>query len=210
MVTDSATFARFFLGHFAQDIEIAQHQRRLGDDADRMTGVAQHFQDLARDLPFPLDRLIGVGIGAERDHLRLVFGIGQLALEQLVRVGLDEQFGLEIEPGRQALIGVGRPRVAIDAAVLAAAIGIDRAVEADIRRLVPADDLARLLDLHMGLERRQFLEAFPAVVERHLGGRLEPARGVGYGAAPAPAPGLHRGGENAVVRRRFGVKVLFR
>ena len=32
-----------------------------------------------------------------------------------------------------------RPRVAIDAAMLAAAIGIDRAVEADIRGLVPTD-----------------------------------------------------------------------
>ena len=33
-----------------EDVEIAQHQSRFGDDADRMTGPLQHFQDAAHDL----------------------------------------------------------------------------------------------------------------------------------------------------------------
>jgi septum formation inhibitor-activating ATPase MinD len=49
--------------------------------------------------------------------------------------------------------------------MLAAAIGIDRTVEGDVGRLVAGDDGARLLDLHLGLERRQLLERVPAVVE---------------------------------------------
>ena len=39
---------------------------------------------------------------------------------------LGEQLRFEIEPGREAEIGVGGTREAVDAAVLAAAIGIDR------------------------------------------------------------------------------------
>ena len=113
----------------------------------------------------PLDRLVGIGVGADRDGPRLVAGLGQLLLQQLRRVRLDEQLRFEIEPGRQPHVGVRRPGEAVGAAVLAAAIGVDRAVEGDVGRLVAGDDLARPLDLHLGLERRQLLERAPAVVE---------------------------------------------
>src|SRR6185369_7827566 len=42
------------------------------------------------------------------------------------------------------MIGVGRPREAIDAAMLAAAIGIDRPVEADVGRGVAGQDRLRM------------------------------------------------------------------
>jgi len=48
---------------------------------------------------------------------------------------------------------VCRPRKAIDAAVLATAVGVDRPVEGDIGRFVPRDDGPRLLPCHFGLER---------------------------------------------------------
>ena len=60
---------------------------------------------------------------------------------------------------------MGRPRKAVDAAVLAAPVRIDRAVKADIGRIVAGDDLARGIERDRGLERRQFIEALPAVVE---------------------------------------------
>ena len=47
------------------------------------------------------------------------------------------------------------PRVAVDAAVLAAVVRIDRLRERDVRRVVARDDRARLLDRHRGLQRRQ-------------------------------------------------------
>jgi hypothetical protein len=50
--------------------------------------------------------------------------------------------------------------------MLAAAIGIDRAVEGNIGRLVAGDDRLRRLDEHRGLERRQLLQRLPAVVEQ--------------------------------------------
>ena len=46
-----------------------------------------------------------------------------------------------------------RAREAVDAAVLAAAIGIDRAVERDVRRFVAGDDNARSLERDLGAKR---------------------------------------------------------
>ncbi len=56
-----------------------------------------------------------------------------------------------------AEIGVGRARITIDAAMLAAPIGVDRLVEGNVRRAVVADDRARMVERHMGLERWQFV-----------------------------------------------------
>src|SRR6185369_12033122 len=85
-------------------------------------------------------------------------------------------------------IGMGRPRVAVDAAVLAAAIRIDRLRERDVWRLVAGDDRARCVDRYRGLDRRRLLrlliERAPAVVDPNPGLRLEAAVRIGDGAAP--------------------------
>jgi hypothetical protein len=49
--------------------------------------------------------------------------------------------------------------------MLAAAIGVDRAVEGDVGRGVAGDDGARPLHLHFGLEGRQVFQRVPAIVE---------------------------------------------
>src|ERR1700734_3768625 len=84
---------------------------------------------------------------------------------------------------------MGRPGVAVEAAVLAAAIGIDRAVESNVRRLVARDDGLGLFPRDLG---RQWLWRFvarPAVVEILALLELEAAGGVGRGAASAPELG---------------------
>ena len=141
----------------------------------------------AHDLIAPLDRLIRIGIGADGDDFRHVARRRQFALQQFRRVRLHEQLRFEIEPRRQPEIGVGRPRETIDAAVLAAAIRIDRTVEGNVRRIVAGDDLARRIDRHRGLERRQFLQALPAVVEGDARQRLVTAGRIRHGAAAAAA-----------------------
>src|SRR6185312_1864457 len=175
------------LGHAGEDVDVAQHQRRFGDDADRMAGTLQHFEDAAHHLIFALDRLVRVGVGADGDDLRLVGGRGQFLLQQFRRLRLHEQLRLEIEARRQAEIGVRRPRETVDAAVLAAAIGIDRPVEADVGTVVAGDDLARRVRLHDRLERRQIVERAPAVVEGDARVRLEAPHGVRLRAAAAAA-----------------------
>jgi hypothetical protein len=120
------------LRHAGENVEIAQDERRLGHDADRMAVTLEHLQDVPHHLMLPLDRLVGIGIGADGDGAGHVAGGRKLALEELRRVRLGKQLGFEVEAGREAEIGVGRPRKAVDAAVLAAAIGIDGAIEGDV------------------------------------------------------------------------------
>ena len=81
---------------------------------------------------------------------------------------------------------MGRPGEAVDAAMLAAPVGIDRTVEADIGRIVAGDDLSRGVERDRGLERRQFIEALPAVVEGDPRFGLEAAAVVGLRAAATP------------------------
>src|SRR6516164_1519911 len=78
------------------------------------------------------------------------------------------------------------PGKAIDATMLAAAIGIDRPVEADIWRIVARDHLSRGVERHGGLERRQLLQTLPAVIEGRARLGLVAAADVGLRAAPAP------------------------
>ena len=177
------------LGHRGEKIEIAQHQRRFGDDADRVIRRAQHFEDAPHDAVAPLDRLIGIGVGADGDGTHRIAGIGQLAGQSFGSVGLGEQLGLEVEPRRQAEKGMGRPGEAVDAAMLAAPIGVDRTVEADIGGFVAGDDAPRRHLLHFGGERIEFAERVPAIVDRLIGDRLEPAGAVGLGTPAMPATG---------------------
>ncbi len=187
------------LRHAGEDVEIARDQRRLGDDAHGMAVALEHFEDATHDLALALDRLIGIGVGADGDGPRHIAGGGELAFQQLRRVGLCEQPGLEIDARREPEIGVGRPGKAIDAAVLAPPIGIDGAIERDVRRIIAGDDLAGAVDGHRCLERRQLLEVLPAVVEGDACERLVTAGGIRLRAAPAPA--LARDRHLAVGRR---------
>src|SRR5204863_7849830 len=101
-------------------------------------------------------------------------------------------FGFKIKPGRQAEIGMGRPSEAVDAAMLAAPVGVDGTIETDIGRIVAGDDLARGIERYRCLERRQFIEALPAVIERDPRFSLETTAGVGLRAPAAPPLPLDR------------------
>src|SRR5262249_33779767 len=126
--------------------------------------------------------------------------VRELANKQLRRVWFHEQARFEVEPRRQTLIGVRRPRETIDAAVLAAAVRVDRTVKADVGRFIACDDLPRPLFGDVGLERRKLFETLPAVVERDLGLRFIASARVGHGAAPAPTLTADSGIDYAVLR----------
>src|SRR5882724_81572 len=97
-----------------------------------------------------------------------------------------------------------RAREAVDAAVLAAAIGIDRAIKADIGRIVARQDLARLFLGDRGLEGGQFLDALPAIVECDARGRLVASRCVGQRPPAAPSFTVDGGAEEFTYRRHGG------
>jgi hypothetical protein len=90
--------------------------------------------------------------------------------------------------------------------VLAAAIGIDRTVETEIRRLVAVDDFPGAFLALDGLERRQFVERLPTVVERNTRRRLITPACVRDGAASSPAVVADGGRKQAVraFRRAVG------
>src|SRR5437588_184076 len=75
-----------------------------------MPKAVEHFEYATHDLMLALDRLVGIGVGANRDGARNIVGRRELAFEQLCRVGFGKQFRFEIKPGRKSEIGVRRPR----------------------------------------------------------------------------------------------------
>ncbi len=157
--------------HALQDVEIAQYAGGFRDDAYRMAEAVQHLQHRARQPQRAVDGLVWVGVGPQRHRPCDVAGFAQLALEQRGDVGLEHDLRLEIEAGRIAEIGVAGPGVAVDAAMLAAAIGIDRAVEADVRAAVPTDGGLAVVPGQCRWQRRQVrqlgADRGPPVVEGH-------------------------------------------
>ena len=160
-----------------------------------MPCLGQHLEHPAGHLQPALQRLVGVRVRAERNRPADVARPRQLLLQQPGGILLDEYLGLEVEPGRQAQMAVARAGVAIDAAVLAAAIGVDRLVERYVRQVVVRDD--RACPVGEQLRRRsrlvgQRLEAAPAVVERLALEALEPALGIERGTAALVHTRQHR------------------
>ena len=129
-----------------------------------MMKALQHLQQAAGDLQLPLDGLVGVGVGAELDELGHIAGARQLLLEQLDRIGLVKKFALEVQSRGQVQVGMRGAREAIDAAVFAAAVGIDGLIEGNVGRIVVRDDAARGFGAHGRRDRRVLDLAPPAIV----------------------------------------------
>src|SRR5690606_31697950 len=134
---------------------------------------------------------VGIGVGAHGDGLDTIALVGELAPQRLDGVDLHVDVALEVEPRRVTEIGVGLAGEAIRTPMLAAAIGIDGAIEPDVRAVVAGDDRARPLDMLDRLEPRQRLDRrVPAVVEAFPLLALEPAGAVGLRPATARARGV--------------------
>ena len=112
-----------------QEIEVTQHQRGLGDEAHRMTPGHQHLQHGSGDSQGTFDGLVAVGGGAERDDAGPVAGLGEALLQQGCGIGLGHQSGFEVEARREPQLRMAFPGIAIDAAMLAAPIGVGAIVE---------------------------------------------------------------------------------
>ena len=173
--------AQVFFGHGREQVEVALHQRGFGDDGERVFVRGQYLQNLARDAQFALDRLVRIGIAAQRNRADPVARVAQFLFQQPRRLRLGDQTCLEIEARRQAEVGMARARITVDTAVLATAIRIDGLRERDVGRVVARDDRARGIHADGGFEwRRRLLGAVPAVVCRFMHIRLEASVGIGH------------------------------
>lgn len=101
-----------------EQIDVTFDQCVLGDQRERMLGFQHHFDQLAGELELAFDRLVRIGVDAQRDRLRHVTRLRQLLAQQLRRIGLGEQLGLEVQAWRQVQIGVRGAREAVGAATL--------------------------------------------------------------------------------------------
>src|SRR6185437_13379357 len=141
--------------------------------------------------------LIGVGVGAHRDGARRIGFCRQFLRQQFRRVRLHQNLRFEICARRKAQIGMCRPCETIDAAMLAAAIGIDRTVERNVWRGVACDDRARRIADQLGLERRKFFFlVVPPVIEQHALFAVIPARCIRNRTAPMTPPRIGGDVEN--------------
>ena len=105
-------------GQLAEQVEVTQDQRTLGDDVQRVLVAQQDFQGLASQALFTLDGLVGVGVDAQGDGLRHVAGFLQLLFEAFGQVGLGDQAGFEVDARRHVPVSVSWPGEAVDADVL--------------------------------------------------------------------------------------------
>ena len=141
---------RAMLREIAQMIEVARDEGVLGDQSHRLTEVGEHGEAAARDLQLSLDRLVTIrhpAAGERGRHPRL---LRQLRLEQFGRTFLHEQPRLKINPRVVAEVFVVGPRVAVGAAMLAAAVGIEAVGEADVRTVVRGDERFRIVAEELG------------------------------------------------------------
>ncbi|MBU57803.1 MAG: hypothetical protein CL543_02910 [Alcanivorax sp.] len=110
-------------GHGADQVQIAQHQGTLGDQAERVPAFTEHLQDLPGKAPLPLHRLVGVGGGADHQRPALVTGLAQGVAQHLGGVVLAEDFRLEILARGQTVAVAGD----LDLIEVAVAFAEDRA-----------------------------------------------------------------------------------
>jgi hypothetical protein len=168
-----------------EQVKVTQHQRSLGHDGDRVAMCEQHFEQFARRAVLALSGLVRIGIGAEIDRLADIPSCAQLAVQQPCEPRLVKDARLEIEPGTQVPVGMRGASEAVDAAVLAALVGVYGLVERNVRRLVTGDRVARDVgNQHRLRASGWFFEAAPPVVSRHELRAFETACGVRDRAAP--------------------------
>jgi hypothetical protein len=131
-----------------------------------MPAFLQQLDHRAGQPQLPLHRLVAIGGGADGQPPRLIGFLRQLRAQHRGDVALGDDLRFEVQPRRHVQVAVGRPRVAVDAAVLAAPVGIDRSVEVDVRRIVGADHAACVFPDHFGPRGRSLglLDRAPAVV----------------------------------------------
>ena len=90
-----------------------------------MAELTHHLQHLARDAQFAFGRLIRVSGRTDVEHLRLIPRRHESLTQSMCGVQLGDDLGFKVQAGRQVEVAVRGPGIAIDAAMLAAAVGVD-------------------------------------------------------------------------------------
>ena len=104
---------RGHLGGLAQQRQVAQDQRALGEDRERVGEVSQGADDLRHQPVTTLGALVAVHVGAHRHVRAPPARRGQLTPDQLAGVDLDDHLPVEVRAGIEIEIGVRVPGEAV-------------------------------------------------------------------------------------------------
>ena len=122
------------------EVSVAEDEGGFGHGGDGLAAVGEDFEALAGDLHFVFDGLVDVGAGGHDDGLGFPAGVGEFFFEEVGGVGLGHEFGFEIEAAGETEVFVVLACEAVDAAVFAAAVGVEGPVEGDVGGGVDAVD----------------------------------------------------------------------
>ncbi len=140
----------------------------LGDDQHGVSELRQHLEAASREAELSLDRLIGVSHAGDRDHLRPPALRRELLAEELRRVSLDEDLGLEVETGGETERLVGGARETIVSREPGGVERTRRRLDVDHVRERPLLD--RLdpfgIDVHLAIEERFPFPSDPGLTQR--------------------------------------------
>ena len=173
------TFGR----HNAQNINVTFNQRAFGGDQHRVIVLTKHRQKITHHAITRLNRLVRIGVGANRNRGHII-GFGrQLTGQNLGGVFFTGQTRLEIKPSRQTQIRMTGARIAITAPVFAPAIRVDRAIKRNVRAVITHDDFTWAF-INSGRAQGRFLKRGVPAVDIGLAGQsFEPSNRVGRRAA---------------------------
>src|SRR5205085_6317864 len=104
--------------------------------------LGEHLETTARQLEPALHRLITIGDSAHRNNLRFPFRGRKLCAQKFGGILFYHDFTLEIQSGGKAEILMEWPGITINAAMLAAPIGINAGGKANIRTVVVGNNRA--------------------------------------------------------------------
>jgi hypothetical protein len=141
-----------------EHIYIARDEGRLGGDRKMQPGqLREHLEHRASQPELALRWLVRIGRGPNRDGIVTDRRARKSPPEHLGRHPFDEDAPLEVHRIAQLEEIVGIARIAVDAAELAPAIGVDSPSERHVGR-GPVEHAARgdLEVSHLGLSLQQF------------------------------------------------------
>src|SRR5690606_1135241 len=127
-------------GRLGEQVEVAQHEGRLGEDRERVGPLDEHLDDAAGEAVPALGPLLRGGVGAHGDEVAPPPPGVELGAQAGDRVDLDDDAALEVAVGVEVEIGVGGAGEAVGAGVRAAPVGVDGVAEPERGALDLVDD----------------------------------------------------------------------
>lgn len=157
---------------FAEQVEIAQDEFVFGDDADGLAAFDHDFKATTRDAEFSFDWLIAIGHAGHGDCFASPAFLCEFAAEEGGGIVFGEDDGFEVEAAGHSEIFVAWARIAVNAAVFAASVGIDCPFHREVGGIDWVDEGLGLVGEDFGLDLRavwvfgaDFIEVFVENVE---------------------------------------------